>query len=803
MSENGRQVIYRQLVDEHELIQIPMIQRDYAQGRESEAHIRDGFLSAIEIALRRPYDDPSLPLNLDFIYGSVEGETGKSRFAPLDGQQRLTTLFLLHWFFAWNDERWDEFERMFLTAGHSRFSYRVRPSSSDFFDFLVNFRPDTRPEEVNLLSTMIMNQSDYFRSWRLDPTIQSTLVMLDAILVRFVGSNGLFERLWNQEYPAITFQLLDLDKFGLSDDLYIKMNARGVPLTPFETFKARYVQQLEAQFGGQTRQISEEEFSIGDFVSRRLDTAWMDLFWAEKKGSTSRSADVHKGILNLFQVIALVTRDPESDNCPVDITRLTRNQPSYSAFYSRGWLDEAFTMTLIPLLESWCSQGGGFQALLPSDAYFDEKKIFAKLTSDSMSLEIPEILQFMAYAFYIRLHEKSLEANAFQNWMRVVHNLVVNSNIDRADRLQGGFTAIFTLLPKSEKILKYFSSFPSTDGLGGFPNQQLNEEFLKSSLLLHHECWESLISRAELHGYFQGQIEFLLDFCGVVSTTGDNAISNWDKETHEELQGRFLEYLGKAEAMFSETALYRNNFIWQRALLSVGDYLFPMSAQRKSLLVYAATEAYSWKRLLRGYQEHEASSRQLLKKLWDQLEFDESFSKQLCELVLGADNLEPWREAFVKSSNAMKFCQKCTIRWESYNRIYLLSRNQMNSSHAELFTYQWYCDMLLPIKFQGGLAPLELKYRESVGTDPEPSIRFYWRTDNTTINFDVEWRESRFIIFVKKEDFHQTPDVTEAIIEETGFSDAGSLSTREMTKDEFMKCVYTLRDSLREFSTKN
>ena len=40
-------------------------------------------------------------------------------------------------------------------------------------------------------------------------------------------------RLTDTEHPAITFQLLDLENFGLSDDLYIKMNARGKPLTNF------------------------------------------------------------------------------------------------------------------------------------------------------------------------------------------------------------------------------------------------------------------------------------------------------------------------------------------------------------------------------------------------------------------------------------------------------------------------------------------------------------------------------------------------------------------------------------------
>ena len=87
------QIIYKQLLQRHGHIRIPMIQRDYAQGRPAESAVRELFLRALEEALRKPADDPTLPLNLDFIYGSVEGD-GKKRFLPLDGQQRLTTLFL-------------------------------------------------------------------------------------------------------------------------------------------------------------------------------------------------------------------------------------------------------------------------------------------------------------------------------------------------------------------------------------------------------------------------------------------------------------------------------------------------------------------------------------------------------------------------------------------------------------------------------------------------------------------------------------------------------------------------------------
>lgn len=103
--------------------------------------MREEFLNTLRDALDKSPEDPSLPLNLDFIYGSVEGDEQTRRFLPLDGQQRLTTLFLLHWYLAWKDDQWTAFEQLFLSDGHSRFAYSVRTSSNEFFDQLVIYRP--------------------------------------------------------------------------------------------------------------------------------------------------------------------------------------------------------------------------------------------------------------------------------------------------------------------------------------------------------------------------------------------------------------------------------------------------------------------------------------------------------------------------------------------------------------------------------------------------------------------------------------------------------------------------------------
>ena len=72
---------------------IPIIQRDYAQGRKDSDinRVRDRFLKSLYMAVTEK------PITLDFVYGDIDEE---GNMTPLDGQQRLTTLFLLHWYAA-------------------------------------------------------------------------------------------------------------------------------------------------------------------------------------------------------------------------------------------------------------------------------------------------------------------------------------------------------------------------------------------------------------------------------------------------------------------------------------------------------------------------------------------------------------------------------------------------------------------------------------------------------------------------------------------------------------------------------
>lgn len=235
-------------------VRIPLVQRDYAQGRPDQraAEIRGSFLDALHAAV-----SGGQLIGLDFIYGDIDEE---GALLPLDGQQRLTTLFLLHWFLCLRAGEQPS------SQGWSRFSYDTRASARRFCERVVLHPP---PRDEVGLAEWIVDQAWFLHGWRNDPTIRSMLTMIGAIEARFAGTDAAsaWSRLTDPEEPAISFLLLPIEEIGAGDELYIKMNSRGKPLTPFENFKARLEQTL-AWCG--TR---------ADELAHKIDGLWSDLLW--------------------------------------------------------------------------------------------------------------------------------------------------------------------------------------------------------------------------------------------------------------------------------------------------------------------------------------------------------------------------------------------------------------------------------------------------------------------------------------------------------------------------------------------
>ena len=154
-------------------------------------------------------------------------------FIPLDGQQRLTTLFIIHWYLAIQSKNKEALEKL------KRFSYTTRKSSRECLKMLCGFDSINLRENLTI-SEQITNHELFFTFWKKDPTVHSILVVLDEIEKQCQEKKIDFNLAWQNltEKKKITFDFFDLDDFDLTDELYVKMNARGKKLSHFENFKA-------------------------------------------------------------------------------------------------------------------------------------------------------------------------------------------------------------------------------------------------------------------------------------------------------------------------------------------------------------------------------------------------------------------------------------------------------------------------------------------------------------------------------------------------------------------------------------
>lgn len=242
-------------------IEIPLFQRDYAQGRQNEqAHlVRTRIIADLCATL-----DGGQNLHLDFVFGDVV----KGTLYPLDGQQRLTTLFLLHCYLSWQLP-----EMAGVPQPWHAFHYATRPGARKFCEFLTQCRPDMDTKNISI---WLRDQARYLPTWKHDPTIQGMLVVLDALHQHYWGQAAerlrtAWQRLIDTESPAIRFLLLPVAAEKLENTLYVKMNSRGRPLTDFENFKAEFEALLHCN--------PAIDPATAKTFSEKIDTDWADLFW--------------------------------------------------------------------------------------------------------------------------------------------------------------------------------------------------------------------------------------------------------------------------------------------------------------------------------------------------------------------------------------------------------------------------------------------------------------------------------------------------------------------------------------------
>lgn len=401
-------------------ISIPIIQRDYAQGRLEESEKREKFLNAILKHLTN-----SEKLNLDFVYGRVKDNT----FFPIDGQQRLTTLFLLHWYFALKEKVINE-EKSKL----SQFVYDTRISSREFCQSLIKEDIEIPLKTGDdLFIKVIKNKSWYRDKWDTDPTVKAMLIMVQDIHNKFnsITSSSVFAQLINQK--LISFELLDLGSkgFELTDELYIKMNARGKQLTPFENFKANFIQLIDKHFKNKKLEHPiKGEISYSGYFSYKIEKEWTDLFWAFR--GDKKTTD--EGFSNYFEFLMQMLyfkkyKDSNADDFKNNFTQ-------YEDVFSNEQNLLFLFNSLDKLYGIFCLNEGAkkeniinfFTSIENITSFFwnttKENSLFERIVSNTKNEDARNKILLFSIIHYLIKHKLSISNDQLGNYIRIIRNLM-------------------------------------------------------------------------------------------------------------------------------------------------------------------------------------------------------------------------------------------------------------------------------------------------------------------------------------------------------------------------------------------
>ena len=396
----------KELLDKYSVV-IPQLQRDYAQGRAEAKELRERFLSQILHVLRGEGR-----LNLDFVYGYDKALSPNHHpiFYPLDGQQRLTTLWLLHWYLLPSKPAAEEREWLL------RFSYRTRSSSTRFCQLLV--------EHAAVDVAAIKDQPWYRQSYNADATIVAMLGTLRTIkeLVAPEERVALWERLCHQR--ALTFDVIDIkgEEFRLTDELYIKMNARGKPLTSFECYKADLTRAL--------REIGEQDvpcsykgkpLSYADYFAFKVDNEWLDLFYHGKIDG------LDKRMYGFIQNIAKLCFFLDPENAEKNVNAFTYSD-SVNVFSRQGNAKRLISiLDLFERIQAKQPLRAFFATLTPSIRFLEEGEdpapvdLFRESCDKNASVNLVLLLALSHYMEKYQLVEATEE---LQDYLRVVRNLL-------------------------------------------------------------------------------------------------------------------------------------------------------------------------------------------------------------------------------------------------------------------------------------------------------------------------------------------------------------------------------------------
>lgn len=440
------------LCEAYQKIEIPIIQRNYVQGNDKT--IRCHFVDYLVKALTQ-----QSPVELDFVYGAERQDTRLTDncapqvgrvLIPLDGQQRLTTLWLLHGYLlaleqvSNNPEQLSPEKREAQCQLLARFVYETRQSAKDFCGYwLQEVTQRACRELVDKPSKYLRNCAWFDPEWEKEGTVTAMLGMLEEVATKRAELQEVpFSRL-----DCIRFYYLHIKKFGLSNELYIRMNARGEQLTSFEHFKSSFYK------------VIQDHQSLSA-IKEKMEYDWVDALWQYRPKGTHVTDHPFMKCLSFVTEVLHIKGYPKRTEDNIESVY----QDTDAVTYLEQTLDCVENL-----------KGIQYDNLLKDKNAKTFQEILARMLTIGTDDDVKRILLYTAIA-YVQHHNT---IDGIVPLLRVVRNLSTNANKEK------NLTKIYLSLDELVKVPNIYDYLAQLQGsISGFSDTQLEEEKAKAQLRL-------------------------------------------------------------------------------------------------------------------------------------------------------------------------------------------------------------------------------------------------------------------------------------------------------------------------------
>lgn len=701
---NNNSSYFKKLINDY-IIYVPEFQRNYLQGDDSNESIkykRDRLLDDIFNCI----ESQSKSINLGFIYGRVEESYKGKLFYPYDGQQRLTTLYFLYLLIYFKFNKYDEIDSI-----KEKLSYQTRISTNRFIESFLSWILDSK-EKDNIyndfwnkdgkdLKGFIMSQ-DWFMmtEWNYDVSIinmLSIIVEISGRIKKNLGDKtGIVNFIDKDKNNPFQFDFIYVDDISKSDDLYIKINARGKALSPFENLK------------------SDIDKYWKDEDKTKLDAEWTEYVWNQldendKNKEKSFDNSFYNLLSNIFYLQYLVGLDQNNLNDKI----LIEIENKYKkGIVDKEWITPELCHVSCPMISSFLdAMIGPFKSIKDKQIESVNRKIFGlgdyQNNNGQNKIERADLFEIFVYYYSVsslfkRNDMEFTDKRNLLNEIETVTNRIIENQrpyLDSPTNLVKALQSVKALIDNSIKSHGVYKFFLSIDNgtkesiRKGLMKEQVEEEILKAKLIDKDSRYVALFNKGYSELKNKGQLGFIFYLIKNNKSLSKIGIEDVSYESFEKtlnqiisiqnfIIGEFTNYELLLRAILAKA---NDSFFWERRnnLLS-----FPLLNNDRDMSLHTFLNCYSSNNpedvkykfnLLDGLKE--------VLNLFDPNKDNiEEVLKRIIEDYKKTDS-NVWYKFFVIYDGVFKQCRNGNIYYYSDKYVLLLDKKFRSGQWCEYYTF--------------------------------------------------------------------------------------------------------------------